>query len=88
MPDWKLLTPRRKDRLQRKEGRPLDALPMLCIGCSTGNSTPAMKNCRRGRVFYCSSLVTSCSMLLAWAKAEMPVWLRISYFDMLEVAEA
>jgi len=37
---------------------------------------------------YCSSLVTSCCTLLAWAKAAMPVWLRISYFDMFELAAA
>src|ERR1035437_6811036 len=37
---------------------------------------------------YCSSLVTSCWMLLAWARAEMPVWLRISYLDMLDAADA
>ena len=37
---------------------------------------------------YCKSLVISCCTLLACAKAEMPVWLRISYFDMLEVADA
>lgn len=37
---------------------------------------------------YWSSLVTSCSTLLAWARAAMPVWLRTSYFDMLDVAEA
>jgi hypothetical protein len=37
---------------------------------------------------YWSSLVTSCSTLLAWASAAMPVWLRISYFDMFEVAAA
>ena len=37
---------------------------------------------------YCNSFVTSCCMLLACANAEMPVWLRISYFDMFEVAEA
>ena len=37
---------------------------------------------------YWSSLVTSCCMELAWARAEMPVWLRIWYLDMLEVAEA
>lgn len=37
---------------------------------------------------YWSSLVTSRCMLLAWARAEMPVWLRISYFDMLEAADA
>src|ERR1700748_2732923 len=35
---------------------------------------------------YCSNLVTSCSVLLAWARALMPVWLRISYFERLEVA--
>ena len=40
----------------------------------------------RGLLHYCSSLVTSCCTLLAWARAEMPVWLRISYLDMLEVA--
>ena len=37
---------------------------------------------------YCSSLVTSCCMLLACARAEIPVCDRISYFDMFEVAEA
>jgi hypothetical protein len=37
---------------------------------------------------YWRSLVTSCCMLLAWARAEMPVWLRISYLDILLVAEA
>jgi len=37
---------------------------------------------------YCKSLVTSCSTWLAWASAAMPVWLRISYFDMFEVAAA
>ena len=37
---------------------------------------------------YCSSLVTSCSVLFAWARALMPVWLRISYFERFEVAEA
>ena len=37
---------------------------------------------------YWSSLVTSCSTLLAWASAAMPVWLRISYFDIFEVAAA
>jgi len=37
---------------------------------------------------YWSSLVTSCCTLLACARAEMPVWLRISYLDMLEVADA
>jgi len=39
-------------------------------------------------LYYWSSLVTSCCMLLACARAEMPVWLRISYFDMLEAADA
>src|ERR1035437_5526648 len=37
--------------------------------------------------YYCKSLVTSCCTLLAWAKAAMPVWLRISYLDMLAVAD-
>jgi hypothetical protein len=35
---------------------------------------------------YCSSFNTSCWTLLAWASAEMPVWLRISYLDRFEVA--
>ena len=37
---------------------------------------------------YCNSLVTSCCTLLACASAAIPVWLRISYFDMLVVAAA
>jgi len=37
---------------------------------------------------YCKSLVTSCCTLLACANAAMPVWLKISYFDMLDVAAA
>lgn len=37
---------------------------------------------------YCKSLVTSCCTLLACASAEMPVWLRISYFDIFDVADA
>lgn len=37
---------------------------------------------------YCSSLVTSCCRLLAWARAEMPVWLRISYLDRFDDAVA
>jgi hypothetical protein len=39
-----------------------------------------------GRLDYCSSLVTSCWTLLAWERAAMPVWLRISYLDISEVA--
>jgi len=37
---------------------------------------------------YCKSLVTSCCTLLACANAAMPVWLRISYLDIFDVAEA
>jgi hypothetical protein len=37
---------------------------------------------------YCNSLVTSCCTLLACASAAIPVWLRISYFDMFVVAAA
>ena len=37
---------------------------------------------------YCSSLVTSCSVLFAWARALMPVCSRISYLERFEVAEA
>jgi len=39
-------------------------------------------------LLYCKSLVTSCCTLFACANAAMPVWLRISYFDMFEVAAA
>jgi len=46
---------------------------------------PVFAPLARQRV-YCNSFSTSCWTLLAWAKAEMPVWLRISYFDMLELA--
>jgi hypothetical protein len=58
--------------LHKKEGVRLDALLTLAIQSRN----------------YCSSLVTSCCTLLAWARAEMPVWLRISNFDRFEVAEA
>ena len=67
--------------------------PSLVIGISAYLITPP----QRPRLFkppvagdpgYCSSLVTSCCTLLACARAEMPVWLRISYFDMLEDADA
>jgi len=65
-----------------------------------GYSTPATKDRSPGtRLFhpsdqrsvagdpgYCNSLRTSCCEELAWANAEMPVWLRISYFDMSELA--
>ena len=37
---------------------------------------------------YCNSLRTFCWLELAWARAAMPVWLRISYLDMSEVAVA
>ena len=37
---------------------------------------------------YWSNLVTSCCTTLAWASAEMPVCIRISYFAMFEVADA
>jgi hypothetical protein len=42
-------------------------------------------HCCRG---YCNSFSTSCCTLLACARAEMPVWLRIWYFDMFEAAVA
>jgi hypothetical protein len=57
----------------RRKGRPCGR-PSLVIGPDAP--------------FYWSSLVTSCCMLLACAKAEMPVWLRISYLDMFDAAEA
>jgi hypothetical protein len=36
--------------------------------------------------YYCNSLVTACCVLLAWARALMPVWVRIWYFDSSDVA--
>lgn len=62
--------------------------PSLVGGSSPVVSAPATKNLSPGLPAYWSSLVTSCCTLLAWANAEMPVWLRISYFDMAEVADA
>jgi hypothetical protein len=35
---------------------------------------------------YCNSLVTACWVLLACARALMPVWVRIWYFDSSDVA--
>ena len=35
---------------------------------------------------YCNSLVTACCVLLACARALMPVWVRIWYFDSIDVA--
>ena len=37
---------------------------------------------------YCNSFITSCCTVFACASAAMPVWLRISYLDILEVADA
>ena len=74
-----------------KEGRLLDALPWLWPACNRAgqmNSAAIYGGCAGNPPGYCNSLVTSCCMLLACAKAEMPVCERISYFDMLEVAEA
>src|SRR5208282_3778764 len=51
-----------------------------------GYSTPATQNRSPGTPVYCNSLSTSCCCELACARAAMPVWLRISYFDMLELA--
>jgi len=36
--------------------------------------------------YYCNSLVTACCVLLACARALMPVWVRIWYFDSIDVA--
>jgi hypothetical protein len=81
---------------ETQRGAPIlvaDGRPSLVGGSSSGNyespvrSYPAANFCRRVSL-YCSSLVTSCCMLLAWASAEIPVWLRISYLDMFEVAAA
>ena len=35
---------------------------------------------------YCNSFVTACCVLLAWARALIPVWVRIWYFDSSDVA--
>jgi hypothetical protein len=39
-----------------------------------------------GNPLYCNSLVTACCVLLACARALMPVWVRIWYFDNSDVA--
>ena len=69
-------TPQKKGR---QSSRPAAA---LSLGCLEG--TAVLRNLSA----YCRSLVTSCCTWLACASAAMPVWLRISYFDMFEVAEA
>ena len=85
--------------LNMEKGALLDALPRFACGLSGRqgpiSQTLGVTNLKRffdlleaRRPGYCSSLVTSCCMLLACASALMPVWLRISYFDMFEVAEA
>jgi hypothetical protein len=71
-----------------KEGRHWTPLLGYRHFCEVDYSTPAPEVPVAGDPVYCSSLVTSCCTLLACAKAEMPVWLRISYFDMLEDADA
>jgi hypothetical protein len=35
---------------------------------------------------YCNSLVTACCVLLACARALIPVWVRIWNFDSIDVA--
>jgi hypothetical protein len=35
---------------------------------------------------YCNNLVTACCVLLACARALIPVWVRIWYFDSSDVA--
>jgi hypothetical protein len=52
-------------------------------------NTPTVKMLcarRRSDDDYCNSLVTACCVLLACAKALMPVWVRIWYFDSSDVA--
>ena len=41
---------------------------------------------QRSDDYYCNSLVTACCVLLACARALMPVWVRIWYFDSSDVA--
>ncbi len=73
-------------RLDVKEGVLEDAPPPGLNGIIAGYS-PTTKTVA-GYANYCNSLVTSCCTLLACARAEMPVWLRISYLDMAVEADA
>ena len=65
----------------KKWGAPSPASSLSLTG---DRSSPVLKTVR----YCCSSLVTICCVLLAWARALMPVWVRISYFDIFEVAAA
>ncbi len=68
--------------LTKKKGRQsFRPAAALSLGCLEGTAVLLNR-------LYCKSLVTSCCTWLACANAAMPVWLRISYFDMFEVAEA
>jgi len=84
-------------RHDAKEGAQADALPdgrvdfgIVLSGYTNSGFARAVPRRRpvAGDASYCSSLMTSCCTLLAWASAEMPVWLRISYLDMADEADA
>jgi len=62
--------------------------PVELMAVATGGALPDAPLSKHPLPVYCSSLVTSCCMLLAWASAEMPVWLRIWYFEMSDAAWA
>jgi len=64
---------------------PAATLPWVCFKLLQHNLCANV--CSNLRA-YCNSLVTSCCTVLACASAAMPVWLRISYFDMFDVADA
>jgi hypothetical protein len=80
------LTPQTPLFPSSKEGR--RRTPLLGYRHFCEVRDPGAANLLPRTMDYCNSFKTSCCWLLACAKAEMPVWLRISYLDMFEVAEA
>jgi hypothetical protein len=83
----------RPDLAKRRGGACIASAAALSLGLSSKSVSVLLEskideNLKPDTCPYCNSLSTSCCTLLAWANAAMPVWLRISNFDMFEVAEA
>jgi hypothetical protein len=81
-------TPRSAPMPHKRNGRQAMPAAALSLGFLEVLQFCLTMTFASSRTAYCSSLVTSCWMLLACASAAMPVWLRISNFDRFEVAEA
>ncbi len=72
--------------LHAKGGRP-PGRPPLVGGFTPVHSTPAIKSCRWG-LRLLQQLGHFLLHAVGLGQGRMPVWLRISYLDMLEVAVA